>query len=253
MSNSPSPNPPGSLSGRLAVVTARFGLVRFSAVKLLVALVLLFLATPFVEDLPRGDLVEAVLVTFVMVFAVLAIGARRQTLVVALLIVTPTLAAKWANRLRPDLVPPEIFLVAGALFFVFVTAHLLHFILRAPRVDANVLCAGISGYLMLGLLWTPAYLLVARLSPVSPGAFALTVGPDAGRALDNFNAFYFSFITLTTVGYGDVVPISRVARMLAMMEAITGLFYMAVLISRLVAVYSSAQAPAQEPRPPSQS
>ena len=253
MSNPPYPNSPGSIPGRLAAVTARFGLVRFSAVKLLFALVLLFLVTPFVSDLPRGDLVEAVLITLVMVFAVLAIGGRRRTLTVALLLVAPTLAAKWANHVRPDLAPPEIFLGASAVFFVFVTAHLLHFILRAPRVDANVLCAGVSGYLMLGLLWTPGYLLVARLSPVSPGAFALTVGPDAGHALDNFNAFYFSFISLTTVGYGDVVPISRVARMLAMMEAITGLFYMAVLISRLVAVYSSTPPPSEELRPPSQS
>ena len=245
-------NPPGSVPGNPTRVTARFGLVRLSAMELLGALVLLFLVTPFVEDLPWGDSLEAVLMTLVMVFAVLAIGARRRTLIVALLLVGPALAAKWANRLRPDLVPPEIFLALGAIFFVFVTTNLLRFILRAPRVDANVLCAGISGYLMLGLIWMPAYLLVAKLAPVARPAFALTVGPEAGSALNGFKAFYFSFITLTTVGYGDIVPISRVARMLAVMEAITGLFYMAVLISRLVAVYSSAPPPAEEPPAPGQ-
>jgi uncharacterized membrane protein len=59
--------------------------------------------------------------------------------------------------------------------------------------------------------------------------------------MDGFNAFYFSFITLCTVGYGDVTPVSKGARMLAVVEAITGLFYVAVLISRLVAVYSATQ------------
>jgi voltage-gated potassium channel len=67
----------------------------------------------------------------------------------------------------------------------------------------------------------------------------LPAGPDAPATLDGFSALYFSVITLCTVGYGDITPVSRVARMLAMTEAITGLFYMAVLISRLVSVYSS--------------
>jgi hypothetical protein len=81
----------------------------------------------------------------------------------------------------------------------------------------------------------PAYIAVGRLNP---SAFTMAA---AGATMDGFNAFYFSFITLCTVGYGDVVPASKVARMLAVTEALIGLFYMAVLVSRLVAVYSSTQ------------
>ena len=57
--------------------------------------------------------------------------------------------------------------------------------------------------------------------------------------MHSFDAFYFSFITLSTVGYGDITPMSHVARTLAMTEAMTGTLYIAVLISRLVALYTS--------------
>jgi hypothetical protein len=57
--------------------------------------------------------------------------------------------------------------------------------------------------------------------------------------MQGFNAFYFSFVTLSTVGYGDITPVSKVARMLAALEAMTGLLYVAVLIARLVSLYSA--------------
>jgi hypothetical protein len=115
-------------------------------------------------------------------------------------------------------------------------------------VDANVLCAGISGFLITGLAWAPAYLAVARLNPA---AFNLPVPPGGGTAvMDSFSAFYFSFITLCTVGYGDIAPVSKVARMLALLEAITGLFYMAVLISRLVSLHASSQSAPPVAAPP---
>ncbi len=57
--------------------------------------------------------------------------------------------------------------------------------------------------------------------------------------MSGFTGFYFSFVTLSTVGYGDITPVSKVARMLAAMEAMTGLLYVAVLIARLVSLYSS--------------
>ncbi len=218
---------------------------RYSAVELLVALGLLFVSAPFIEDLPHGNTIEVVLLTAVMASAVLAVGRTRRTFAGALLLGIPALASRWMDHLRPDLIPPLFSFVAAIAFFLYVVAHLLRFILRAPRVDANVLCAGLSGYLLLGLLWMPAYVLVARLNPA---AFVLTAGADAGAPMDGFHAFYFSFITLCTVGYGDVTPVSKVARMLAVTEAITGLFYVTVLISRLVAVYSSAQPAADSGR-----
>lgn len=220
------------------------GVLRFSAIELLAALALLFLSAPFVEDLPSGDLIEDVLMTGVMVCSVLAAGGRRRSLLIALLLVAPALGGKWAYRFWPTKLCALVYLFAAMAFFVFVVTNLVRFILRAPRVDANVLCAGLCGYLLLGLLWMPAYVLVARLNPT---AFNLPAGPGGGAAtMDGFNAFYFSFMTLCTVGYGDITPVSKGARMLAVIEAIAGLFYVAVLISRLVAIYSSNQpAPAE--------
>jgi voltage-gated potassium channel len=209
---------------------------RYSAVELLIALGLLFISAPLVEDLPNGELIESLLLTFVMVSAVVAIGARRGSLVTALILLVPAVAGKWLNHLRPNLLHPALYLAAAVIFFGFVVARLMHFVVRSPRVDTHVLCAGVSGFLLLGLLWATGYLTVARLNPA---AFTLPSVPGAPTTLDGFSAFYLSFVTLTTVGYGDITPVSRAARMLAATEAITGMFYMAVLISRLVSLHSS--------------
>ena len=208
------------------------GLFRLSAVELLIALGLLFVTAPLVEDLPNGDLIELIPLSVVMIFAVLAVGGRRRNLIIALVLVVPALTARWLDYLFPDLVSPASFAAFGVVFFGYVVAQLIGFILRAPRVDTNVLCAGVSGFLMLGLAWAPLYLLIYRLNPAS---FNLPMG----ATLDGFNAFYFSFVSLCTVGYGDITPVSRGAKMVAVLEAIAGLFYMAMLISRLVSVYSS--------------
>jgi hypothetical protein len=103
-------------------------------------------------------------------------------------------------------------------------------------VDADVLCAGISVYLILGLLWGLAYTSVAQ---VIPNAFAFSTAPGTPATMSGFTALYFSFITLTTVGYGDISPVADVARMLAMVEAMTGTLFVGVLITRLVCLYST--------------
>jgi len=124
-------------------------------------------------------------------------------------------------------------------FFGFVVLQLLLFIIRPPRVDSEGLCAGITIYLMLGLFWSLAYSLIDWLAPDS---FVFNAVPTSGRSMQGFQALYFSFITLSTIGYGDIVPVSKLARMLAIVEAVTGMFYVTLLIARLVSLYSANQA-----------
>jgi len=216
-------------------MSRRFRLRRFSTVELLVALALLLFFFPFVEEVKGGDLIVSILLSLVLLSAVLAVADRKRVFFIALLLAIPAIGGRWINHFRPDLVQPPVFLTAGLILIAFVVANLLRFVLRAPSVNAEVLCASISAYLMLGLLWTIAYWLVDQLTP---GAFAFST--TAGRqSIRGFNAFYFSFVTLSTVGYGDITPVSKVAHMLAAMEAMTGLLYVAVLIARLVALYST--------------
>jgi len=209
---------------------------RFSAIELLVALVALFVSFPFIESLPSGALIESILLTVVLVSALLAIATRRRILIVAALLSLPALIGRWLNHYRPDLVPPEVFLIGGIVFGLFVVGNLLRFVLNAPSVNTEVLCASISAYLLLGLLWTLGYWLIAELVP---DAFAFNASTVADRSMKGLNGLYFSFITLSTVGYGDITPVSKVARMLAAAEATTGLLYVAVLIARLVALHAT--------------
>ena len=209
---------------------------RFSTVQLLIALGLLFTFAPFVEEMKDGDLIVSALFSLALLAAVLAVADHKAILFIALLLAIPAIAGRWMNHFWPDLVSPIVFLIAALVLTAFVVANLLRFVLHAPFVNVEVLCASISAYLMLGLMWTMAYWLVDQLTP--GGAFSFNTNAGT-RSMNGFNGFYFSFITLSTVGYGDITPVSKVARMLAAMEAMTGLLYVAVLIARLVALYSS--------------
>jgi hypothetical protein len=220
----------------------RLGFRRFSAVEMLIVLVVLFVATPFLEGIPGGELIEAVLMTAFFLSAVLAVGGRRRMLLATLVLAIPALAGKWLNHLQPHSVSPVLFLASAAVFLIFIIIQILRFILRTRQVNAEVLCASISVYLMFGMTWAMLYRLVACLNPA---AFTYSAAVTASQSMTGFGSFYFSFVTLSTLGYGDITPSSPVARMLVVMESMTGTLYVAVLIARLVALYSAPQSATQ--------
>lgn len=122
-------------------------------------------------------------------------------------------------------------LAAG--FFVFALYGILRAIL-AGQVSGDAIFGTVCGYLLLGIIWGLIY---SAVETASPGSFRVTaqgVDETAVARPDRAVLSYYSFITLATVGYGDVTPITSLARTLAWMEAITGQFYLAVLVAGLV-------------------
>ncbi len=244
----PRMNPTGesktAIFRRMITPPAWAGLYRYSVGWFLGALVGLFVAAPLMEVMPNGRLVSSVAVSVTMVAAVLAVGGRRASLMLAAILAIPVLIGWWLDHHRSEGFAFQWFIGSFLLFLTYVIFQFFRFVLRAPQVNSEVLCAGISIYLLLALWWTGAYVLVARLVPGSFGGL-----PTSTPNLEGFEALYFSLVTLTTVGFGDITPLSRPARMLAMVEALTGTLYMAVLVSRLVSLHTSLSSPPSPPEP----
>lgn len=128
-------------------------------------------------------------------------------------------------------------------FYVLVTANLVVYTTEPGHVGVDKLATGLSGYLMLGFTWSSVYLLTERLVP---GSFVSA----NGGTVDQFDLLYFSFVTLTTLGYGDILPATDHARSFAILEAVVGSFYMVVLIARLVGTFGGQSGVAPQRQKP---
>ena len=120
----------------------------------------------------------------------------------------------------------------GAIFFMQMLMMILTHIAKENEVTIDLIMASACAYILLGMVWTYAYYFVES---IHPGSFKGTENP--GRDLLDFN--YYSFVTLTTVGYGDILALTNPARALSVLEALTGQLYLALMISRLVGLHAS--------------
>ncbi len=127
----------------------------------------------------------------------------------------------------------SISIVIRVFFFSYAWFLMIFVLLQAEKVRADTIIVAVCGYLLIGIIWSFLYLLCWELDP---HAFYLAIARDYQYKFWNLS-IYFSFTSLTTVGYGDIIPINRWAMFLANMEAILGSSYLAVVIARLVSLY----------------
>jgi hypothetical protein len=169
----------------------------------------------------------------IMVAAIYAVSEGKRRAITASLLGAPMLSFMWlSNYYLSDWIAvcASIFAV---LFFCYSIILLLEFIFTESRVTKEVLFAAISVYLMMGIMWAGVYALMGNLDPAS-----LEIGSLENKD-PNFIYTYYSFVTLTTLGYGDIAPMTDIAYSLAILEAIIGQLFLTVLVARLVALHIS--------------
>ena len=202
---------------------------------LLVALGGLLLLAPLIEQLGHGRLVRVVFI-MLLVVAVYALGDGRRHLTLALALALPNALAQAAALARPTETTLKLAVILALVFISYVTVVVLKAVLKSGKVTGDKIAGAICGYLLLGLTWAMLYALIELYEPEAFGGAIEPLLPAAAGSLREYVFVYYSFVTLTTLGYGEVVPVSSFARTAAWIEAVVGQLYIAILVARLVAL-----------------
>ncbi len=202
---------------------------------LLASLLSLLAVYPLVTDLILLRPLLDLLLVFTLWGCIRVSSANRalrlSLIALAIAVVASGLLVDWHEH-------PSIFLVSAAggfVFFATVTTILIRDVLtRMTNVDAETLFAAISAYVLIGLTFAFGYMLIDLLLPGSFDHDQILMG-DANEAFESF--VYFSFVTLTTLGFGDITPKTLEAGAFVYTQAMIGQLYLAVLVARLVGMY----------------
>jgi len=198
---------------------------------LFVTLLALVALAPFIEAQYSGLMIRYVINSLVMLAAVAAVGRSIVSFTVVLALAAPALALRWLALRSGDASYVDLGLRLDVGVYVVTIALLLRFVFDREVLTSDRLWGAAAAYLMIGVLWSIFYTIIDRFGEP---AFAIR---GASGVMDLNDLLYFSFGTLTTSGFGDIVPVTRVARTAAMVEGIVGQLFMAILIARLVGVY----------------
>ena len=237
---------------------------RYRFATLLATLILLLVAIAIVSMVQEpsyryfAGISIAVIFDLVLLSAVNAVCRTRKTMVVAVSIAVPAALVSLSSAVTKSI---EVHAISNVLSIAFVTLVIilvLDFLFRSHRVDANMICASLCVYLLIGVAWTCLYSLCyvfqensfvyayadeAAQTSIANGVAKARVSDEVPEARMLFGdeksltPIYYSFVTLTTLGYGDIVPVSPPAKILAILEAVIGQIYLTVLVARLVGLH----------------
>ena len=209
----------------------------FRFVDLFLATVALVMLMPLLERNFFGGIVMNLIFLGLVATAIRSLARSRKVRIVAVvsggIAVVVDVSFTWLPM--PEYLLPlhtTIFSLGYGVLVSLTIWVIVRHLLSAKRIGIDEVIGGAAGYLLLGLLWAFIYLTLEVARPDSL-SFPLKI-----KDPENFSRLlYFSYTTLTTLGYGDLLPKSPMARMLATLEALTGQIYLAILIARLVGIH----------------
>lgn len=211
-------------------------LQKFSENRFLILLVLILstiVLAPFLNHFLKTKILMDIFLTVLFFGIIFAIRSKRSHLIIASILVLPLVLSTWSIYFYDS---PQLSLLTrtfGALFFGYAVIIILQMIARSTDITRETIFAAIVAYLLIALMWAFIYMI---LEMVVPGSFSF---PDKSIRAETMHFEYFSFVTITTLGYGDVTPLTNRASALALLEALVGQIYLVVLVAWLVGMYVS--------------
>ncbi len=195
----------------------------------------IFILQPLIElGIFRAFFVRDILFSLLLISGVMAVAKGRFITVLTLVFALVTLVVRWGRIFVPSTSLATLDALLPLVFLGMLSVIVLLQVFREGPITMQRISGAVIVYLLLGFMWALAYKLVALHHPGSfnMGDLAVTEGDYDLTA----RLVYFSYITLTTLGYGDITAVSPIARTLAMLEAVIGQLFPAVLIARLVSM-----------------
>ncbi|MBC8176600.1 MAG: two pore domain potassium channel family protein [Desulfobacteraceae bacterium] len=181
------------------------------------------------EDYVRLSFLIEIFISAILLSGIYAVSEDRVSLFFALVTGVPALFINWSFQIFKI---PSLLLIhhiCAALFFATATVIIVRHLINQKVVTVDLIWGAVCGYFFIGFMWSAIFSL---LETFHPGSFKL--GSQVVPNIDSF--IYFSFVTLATLGYGDIVPLTEKAQSLAIIETVMGQMYLAVNIAALVAI-----------------
>jgi voltage-gated potassium channel len=206
------------------------GSTKYKMFNFMVSLVLLLILSAVLEGVKHGYLVINTISSIVFIAGVYAVGRKKKTLIIAAILGLPWFLSEWAFTTSPQS------LFTSILFCLFVTVTIFNHILKSKDITADTLYAAVCVYLLLGILWVSIY---GSIEYLSPGAVFVSDSLGNSGNISTNELIYYSYTTLSTLGYGDITSITPLTRIISVLEALAGQLFIAFLVARLVSIYTA--------------
>lgn len=195
------------------------------------ALVLVMVLIPFIKG-PAASPLFTVLFIALLGTAVMTIQGWKGMKIVALSLFIASAASRLAFSMTEDGLLELLSFIFASATLAWVTMFLFLSLFKRKEVTTTTLWEAVTVYILIGMTWASVYTI---LEIIYPGSFVDSANPS--ESMNFHTSMYYSFVTLATLGYGDIVPVTQEARGLVIVEVLTGVLYMAILISRLVGTW----------------
>ncbi len=193
---------------------------------LLISLLLLLLLYPLFARSALGAAFLVSAITLVVFSAIIASGIERRRLILLILLAIPLFIEIWDDPFSTSNIQDPVPLVLLLVFLIIATGSLIAALRRSTEVHIEELFGAVSVYLLLGLIWSTAFMLINALQP---GSFAFG---GVAASMDWQDLLYYGYVSLVTIGYGDITPVSDFARSFSVLAGITGTLYVAIVIAQ---------------------